>query len=197
MARMPTPTHTVVPAAVLIVALGTLLPGSVGQPVTLHGQAAPAAQAPAANIPGVRNFTQVDSTLACGGALSPGALDSIKQAGFKSVVNLRTKGEEDVEGEMKAAQALGLTYIWLPFSGATPDASKVDAFLEAAADPANKPMLVHCASGGRVSMFWAIKRVMLDGWPVDKAMGELPNLTKNVSQPLKDFTLDYLKQHGK
>ena len=42
-------------------------------------------------------------------------------------------------------------------------------------------------------MFWAIKRVMLDGWPVDKAMGELPDLSKNVSAPLKAFTLDYLE----
>ena len=38
---------------------------------------------------------------------------------------------------------------------------------------------------------------MVDGWPVDKAMGELPNLSGNVSPALKAFALDYLKQHGK
>ncbi len=163
-------------------------------------QAVPAAQAAVkSELPGVRNYTRVDASFACGGALSADAMSSIKQAGFKSIVNLRAASEEgaNVEAETKAAQDAGVTYIWLPFVTASPDTAKVDDFLKAAADPANQPMLIHCASGGRVSMFWAIKRVMLDGWPVDKAMGELPDLSKNVSAPLKAFTLDYLKQHGK
>ena len=46
-------------------------------------------------------------------------------------------------------------------------------------------------------MFWAVKRVMIDGWPVEKAMGELPDLSRNLSQPLRTFMLDYLKAHGK
>jgi protein tyrosine phosphatase (PTP) superfamily phosphohydrolase (DUF442 family) len=53
----------------------------------------------------------------------------------------------NVEAEEKAAHEAGLTYIYLPFSTKTPDASKVDAFLEAAANPANQPMLLHCATG--------------------------------------------------
>jgi uncharacterized protein (TIGR01244 family) len=160
---------------------------------------APAVPAPASEIPGVRNFTRVDPTFACGGALSSDAMTSIKQAGFRSIVNLRAANEEgaNVEAETKSAQDAGVKYIWLPFVTASPDASKVDDFLKAVADPANQPMLLHCTSGGRASMFWAIKRVRLDGWPVDKAMGELPDLSKNVSAPLKAFTLDYLEQHGK
>jgi uncharacterized protein (TIGR01244 family) len=170
-------------------------------------QPPPAAQAPAATsqatqkseLPGVRNFTRVDATIACGGQPSPDAMTSIKEAGFKSIVNLRAATEDgaNVQAETQAAEEAGLKYFWLPFVTASPDASKVDEFLKAVADPANQPMLIHCASGGRASMFWAIKRVMLDGWPVEKAMTELPDLSKNVSAPLKAFTLDYLKQHGK
>jgi uncharacterized protein (TIGR01244 family) len=162
--------------------------------------AAPAAQAtPASEVPGVRNFTRVDASFACGGALTADAAAGLKKAGFKSVVNLRGASEEgaNLEAEKAAAQAEGLNYIWLPFVTASPDATKVDDFLKAVAEPANQPMLVHCASGGRASMFWAIKRVMADGWTVDKAMAELPDLSKNVSAPLKNFALDYLKQHGK
>ena len=180
----------------------------VGLPLASSAQqaAAPAptqqaAGQPAAKseIPGVRNFTRVDAAFACGGALSSDAMTSIKDAGFKSIVNLRAATEEgaNVEAETKAAQDAGVKYIWLPFVTAAPEAAKVDAFLAAAADPTNQPMLIHCTSGGRVSMFWAIKRVMIDGWPVEKAMTELPELSKNVSAPLKAFTLDYLKQHGK
>ncbi len=159
--------------------------------------AAGQAQAPA--VAGVRNFTKVDATLACGGALSPAAFASLKQAGYKSIVNLRAATEQgaNVEEEGQAAKDAGLVYIHLPFVTTTPDPSKVDAFLAAVAKPENQPMLLHCASGGRASMFWAIKRVMVDGWPVEKAMGELPNLVSNVSEPLRAFALDYLKTHGK
>lgn len=184
----------------LLTILGvTLLPCPAGAQQAAP-QATPAAQAPADSpLPAVKNFTRVDATLACGGALSGDAIASIKQAGFKSIVNLRAATEEgaNVEAHKRAAEQAGLTYIWLPFVVASPDPAKVDAFLAAAVDPANQPMLLHCARGVRASMFWAIKRVMVDGWPVDKAMDELPALSRNVPAPLKNFALDYLRQHGK
>jgi uncharacterized protein (TIGR01244 family) len=166
------------------------------------GQAQQSPSAPAttqSELPGVRNFTRIDATIACGGAVKPESYADIKKAGFASVVNLRAATEEgaDVEAAQKAAEAAGLVFIHLPFSSSTPDHSKVDAFLAAYATSSNQPMLVHCASGGRASVFWAIKRVMVDGWPVEKAMGELPELGKNASDALKKFVFDYLKAHGK
>jgi uncharacterized protein (TIGR01244 family) len=198
---MRRPTSPFIILSLLVLLLALPLPAVAQQaapPAPTHaGTASPAA--PKSEVPGVRNFTRVDATFACGGALSPDAAAGIKQAGFKSVVNLRAASEEgaNVEAETKAAEDAGLKYIWLPFVTASPEASKVDDFLEAVAEPANQPMLIHCASGGRASMFWAIKRVMQDGWPVDKAMGELPDLSKNVSAPLRNFALDYLKKNGK
>lgn len=159
-----------------------------------------AVQAPVGDaVVGVRNFTHVDSTIACGGTLSPEAFASLKQAGYKSIVNLRPASEKgaNVEDEQKAAREAGLKYIHLPFASTSPDIAMVDEFLKAVVLPDNQPMLLHCASGGRASMFWAVKRVMIDGWPVDKAMSELPYLAKNVGQPLRAFALDYLKSHGK
>jgi len=162
-------------------------------------QAVSSQAAPADSVPGVRNFTKVDSTIACGGALSPEAFAALKRAGYKSIVNLRAASEQgaNVEDEQKAAQEAGLNYIHLPFVSTTPDASKLDEFLKVAAMPENQPMMLHCASGGRASMFWAVKRVLVDGWPVEKAMNELPDLVKNVGQPLRTFVLDYLKSHEK
>ena len=73
----------------------------------------------------------------CGGALSSDAMTSIKQAGFRSIVNLRAATEEgaNVEAETKSAQDAGVSYIWLPFVTASPDASKVDDFLKAVVGP--------------------------------------------------------------
>jgi uncharacterized protein (TIGR01244 family) len=165
-----------------------------------QAQLAPQAQAPAKDaVAGVRNFTRVDATVACGGALSPEAYGALKQAGFASIVNLRAASEAgvDLEADQKGAQDAGLKYFHLPFVTATPDATKLDEFLALVTARENQPMMLHCASGGRASMFWAAKRVMVDGWPVEKAMGELPDLSKNVVQPLRTFVLDYIKAHGK
>jgi len=169
-----------------------------GPPTAQTSVPVPRTQA-AAPVAGVRNFTRVDATFACGGALSADAVSSLAQAGFKSIVNIRTAGEPDanIEAHAQAAKAAGLTYIHLPFASASPDATKVDEFLKAVADPGNQPMLLHCAGGVRASMFWAIKRVMIDGWTVDKALAELPDLSKNISPGLRAFMLDYLKQHGR
>jgi uncharacterized protein (TIGR01244 family) len=192
-------------ALALVAVLGVALGARPSSPQGASSQQ-PAAQprsdqAPAAPgaVAGVRNFTKVDSTIACGGALSADAFAALKQAGYKSIVNLRAASEQgaNVEAEQKAAQDAGLTYIHLPFASTAPDASKLDEFLKAVAAPENQPMMLHCASGGRASMFWAVKRVMLDNWPVEKAMNELPDLTKNVGEALRTFTLDYLKSHGK
>ncbi len=164
-------------------------------------QVAPSQAQPTATgaIPGVRNFTKVDSTIACGGALSPEAYAALKEAGYKSVVNARLATEPgvNIDEAKKAAESVGLVYIHLPFNNAAPDTAVLDEFLKAVVKPENLPMMLHCGSGTRVSMFWAVKRVMIDGWTTEKAMGELPDLSKNLSQTLRTFMLDYLKAHGK
>jgi uncharacterized protein (TIGR01244 family) len=187
-------TRTSFALAVLFCVAGVGL--AVAQPPASPAQSAQPAK-PA--VAGVRNFTQVDATLACGGAVTPDVAANLKAAGFKSIVNLRAATEEgvNIEDQTKAAAAAGLKYYHLPFVNASPEATRLDEFLKLVVDPANQPMMLHCASGGRASMFWAVKRVMVDGWAVDKAMNELPDLSGHVSQPVKTFMLDYLKAHGK
>jgi uncharacterized protein (TIGR01244 family) len=182
-----------VPGARVVPAQAAASAATVQQP--RPDQGAPATE----TVAGVRNFTRVDATIACGGALSLEAFAALKQAGFKSIVNLRPESEPgaNVVEEQKAAEAAGLRYIHLPFASATPDAAKVDEFLKAVVLPENQPIMLHCASGGRASMFWAAKRVMVDDWPVDKAMNELPDLANNVTGPLRTFILEYFKSHGK
>src|SRR5512140_2169678 len=40
-------------------------------------------------IPGVTNFAQVETTVACAGATTPGSVAGIKKMGFASIINLR------------------------------------------------------------------------------------------------------------
>lgn len=150
------------------------------------------------NVAGVRNYTRVDATVACGGATSVDALPELKRRGFVSVINLRTVAEPDanVEAEAEAARAAGVKYIHIPITTASPEPAQVDAFLKAVADSTNQPVYIHCGSANRVGAVWLIKRVLLDGWDVERATKEA-ELIGLTNPALKAFALEYVKTRGK
>ncbi|MBI4887203.1 MAG: hypothetical protein HY824_08925 [Acidobacteria bacterium] len=154
------------------------------------------AQVQKKEFPGVRNYSRVDATVGCGGAVDASAVGALKKEGFVSIVNLRLASEEgaNVEGERAAAQAVGLKYIHLPFNAAQPDPKVVDSFLAAVADRSNQPVFIHCGSASRVGGMWAIKRALNDKWPLDRAIAE--GKTIGLSNPgLEAFVTDYIKSH--
>ena len=163
--------------------------------------AAPAKAAKVQDFAGITNFAPVDDMFACGGALKPEAVAELKTRGFKAVVNFRPADEAgaNVEQEKTAVTAAGLVYVHAPFvrTDAAPIIEKaVETFLTAATDPANRPMFFHCASGGRASAMWLFKRVLLDGWTVEKALPEAEAVGL-ISDPVKKWALDYLMSKGK
>ena len=147
---------------------------------------------------GITNFTRVDAVVACGGATETSALPALKNDGFKSVVNLRLANEPGANIEQNQAQAktVGLNYFHLPFSGASPDPAVVDRFLSVVSDKANQPVYIHCGSANRVGAVWLVKRVVQDGWPVDKATTEAKAI--GLTAPgLEKFALQYIASHKK
>jgi uncharacterized protein (TIGR01244 family) len=144
-------------------------------------------------VPGVTNFAQVETTVACGGTIKPEAVAELKQRGFKSVFDLQLPDERgaDVTAESNAAKAAGMTFVHVPFTPSSPDPSSVDKFLKAISDPANEPAFIHCAGGNRAAGFWFIKRVLVDRWDTDRAMKEAEALGLS-SAPMKQFVLDYV-----
>lgn len=148
--------------------------------------------------PGITNFTKVDAVVACGGATETAALEGLKQDGFKAVINLRQSSEQgaNIEENRARATALGLKYIHIPFNGAAPDDKTFDAFLTAVGDRTNQPVYVHCASANRVGAVWLAKRVLQDGWTVEKATAEARLI--GLSNPgLEKFALKYVDAHKK
>jgi uncharacterized protein (TIGR01244 family) len=148
--------------------------------------------------PGIVNFTKVDAVVACGGATETSALDGLAKDGFKAVINLRMASEPnvDIAGNAGRARSLGLNYIHIPFNGQQPDPKAVDQFLASIADTANQPVYVHCGSASRVGAMWLVKRVLQDGWTVDKATEEA-KLIGLRSEPLEKFAVDYINSHKK
>jgi uncharacterized protein (TIGR01244 family) len=148
--------------------------------------------------PGISNFTRVDAVVACGGATETAALEGLKQDGFKAVINLRQASERgaNIDENRARAEALGLKYLHIPFNGAAPDNKTFDDFLNAVADKSNQPVFVHCASANRVGAVWLAKRVLQDGWTIEKATQEA-RLIGLSAAPLEQFALKYISEHKK
>jgi len=163
----------------------------------IWGDAPPAPAQAAAKVepfPGILNFAPIDDGFACGGATKPEAAAELKRRGYVTVVNFRKASEEGaaVEQEKAAVEAAGLKYVAIPWARTDADVQPaVDAFLAIAKDPANRPLYFHCASANRTAAMWAVKRVLVDGWPRDKALAEAETigLTHDV---MRQWAIDYL-----
>lgn len=147
---------------------------------------------------GIVNFTKVDAVVACGGATETAALDGLAKDGFKTVINLRLAAEPNanIEGNAAHAKSLGLNYVHIPFNGQQPDPKAVDQFLATIDNKANQPVYIHCGSANRVGVVWLVKRVVQDGWTIDKATEEA-KLIGLTSVPLEKFALSYIESHKK
>jgi len=168
--------------------------------VVTMGVSVAAAQSPVkkSTIPGITNFAQVETTVACAGAVTPEAVAGIKKMGFASIINLRLETEPgaNIEAEAAAAKAAGINFFHLPLSGSAPDPTVADRFLNIITEPGNQPAMIHCASGNRAAAMWLIKRVLIDKWDNDRALEEATQLG-SMSPVMKAFALDYIQAHKK
>ncbi len=114
--------------------VGGHLPAAAGVFAALWIALTPArAQVTKENVDGIVNFHRLETTIACSGAIKPGALPNIKKIGFVSVINLRepTEPGANVVEEGEAAKAAGLRYYSIPFNANAPDPTEADKFLDA------------------------------------------------------------------
>ena len=172
--------------------LAALLSAGVVATVAMLG----AQQVTKEEVPGIRNLSRLETTVACAGATEIEAIPNVKKMGFVSMINLRqaTEPGANVPQAEAAAKAAGLKYIHIPMDAAAPDAAVADRFLDAIKQPGNQPAYIHCASANRAAAMWFIKRVQIDRWDNDRAMKEAEALGLS-SAPLKQFATNYVTSH--
>lgn len=143
--------------------------------------------------PGVVNFTQVDPTIACAGATETASLDGLKADGFKSIINLRLASERgaNVDENRARAEALGINYIHIPVDMSNLDPASIDRFLEEVRKPENTPVFLHCGSASRVGAMMIAKRVLIDGWDIDRAVEEARTIGMR-GDALEQFARTYI-----
>jgi uncharacterized protein (TIGR01244 family) len=145
------------------------------------------------DIEGVEARLYLDGRVYIAGQPSQAALEKLKERGVTAVVNLRGPAEmADPKlvpyDEAAAVSALGMEYVHIPLNGRdfpyTSDA--VDRFA-AVLGRHTGPVVLHCASGGRVSHLWAAYLIRHRGFSLDAALahGEAIGIAPN---PLEGLT---------
>src|SRR5437879_12869750 len=106
---------------------------------------AASAQVVRQEVPGIRNFAKVESTVACAGAITPTAFQEIKKMGYASIINLRlaTEPGADIDANIAAAKVADIPYYQIPFSATAPDPAVVDTFLQTISAPGVQPAFIH------------------------------------------------------
>lgn len=115
----------------------------------------------------------VDDRVCVSGQLSPGDMRDVAAAGFTAVVNNRPDGEaffsQPRTADMRAAaEAAGLQFLDLPFSGprATPD--QVRAFADLLAEGDGR-IVAFCKSGMRSALLWGAAS-LANGRSIDEVL---------------------------
>lgn len=92
------------------------------------------------------NFDKVSADLYRGGQPNAAAIQWLRGQGIKSIINLR-QASDAWPGEAEAAEAAGIVYINIPWSGiSAPSQVQVNTVLDAIAK-LPKPVFLHCQHG--------------------------------------------------
>jgi protein tyrosine phosphatase (PTP) superfamily phosphohydrolase (DUF442 family) len=143
----------------------------------------------------VGNFAKVSEGLYRGEQPTAEGFVTLKKMGVRTVVNLRTSG-----GDRDLLRGTGLCYAHVPSRAWNMGTREVAAFLKVVADPANRPVFVHCQQGAdRTGLCVAAYRVMEQGWTADEAAAELPafghnEIWWNVRQQLRKLDVETMRR---
>ena len=152
-------------------------------------------------VSGIKNFWFVDKTVSTGGSITSRemAMPGLKKRGIKTVIDLAGGAQSDAE--RAATEAAGMKYLVFPINPTTLDPAPIGPFLKAASDPANFPVFLHSGNGHRAGMALMIKRVLVDGWTIEKAGIEAAAsglIDDNPTAPVWwKFAQDYIMSHKK
>ena len=100
--------------------------------------------------------------LSAAGKLDRNDIDALARKGVRTIVNNRPDDEDP--GQLpaaearQAAEAHGIAYHHIPVTAATLSRADVDAFAAVLAS-APQPVVIHCRSGTRSTLLWALVRL--------------------------------------
>ena len=152
--RVPLRAPVLLAAAVMLAAAGAMArPTEMVEPVVR---------------PGLPNGFRVTPVLYRAAQPTAEGFRNLREMGVKTVVNLRS-----MHGDAELIEGTGLKEVRIRSNAASLGEDELVRFLRAATDPANQPVLVHCAHGAdRTGAAVAAWRIVVQGWPKEQAIRE-------------------------
>ena len=126
-------------------------------------------------------------------------LPELQRGGFRTVINLRTAGEEEQplppEAEGERVREQGMEYRHLPVSMEAMGPELVDRFRQEL-EAAPEPVFVHCKSGTRAGAFSMMHLAVQAGWSGADTLQKAEEMGFECKQPeLKEFVKRYIDGH--
>lgn len=146
------------------------------------------------------NEKKITNAITVGG--QPGADDirEIAAAGYRTVVNLRTDGEEGIlPDEKEAVEHASLNYAAIPGAPDILDDIAVQRFSQAVSSLDSQPAYVHCKGGGRAGVMTLLHLAIEHGWSLEETLrqGEkLGGIGPSETSPYRPFFEDYIRRHS-
>ena len=141
----------------------------------------------------------ITDTISIGGQPDENDIQALQDQGFRTIVNLRTPGEEGYrESEEREVEGKGLTYAAIPTSPELLDDLAMQRFTGAVATTDATPVYVHCAGGGRAGILALLHLAVTNGWTLEEALaaGHELGITFKEDSPYRAFFEDYIKRHS-
>ena len=111
----------------------------------------------------IPNARVTKTGLLIGGQPSPEQLKAIHEAGYRTIVTLRTDSERGDESEQAAVERMGMKFVSIPVAGAAGLTADNARALDRALDEEDAlPAVVHCSTGQRVSALLGLKAFVVD-----------------------------------
>ena len=122
----------------------------------------------------IYNFRSLGDNLGTAGQPTPAQLQSIRDAGFRAVVNLALPTSDNaIPNEHSLVTGLGMAYVHIPVDFKAPTTQDFSAFCRVMDAFSDRPIFVHCAANMRVSAFLFLYRVLHKNIPASEAQRDL------------------------
>lgn len=111
----------------------------------------------------IPNARVTKTGLLIGGQPSSDQLKAIREAGYRTVITLRTDSEPGAEGEEATVERLGMKFVSIPVAGpAGLTEANARTLAKALGEQDALPAVLHCKSGQRVSALLGLKAFVVD-----------------------------------
>ncbi len=135
----------------------------------------------------ILNYRMNSEHLSTSGQPTEREIHLLKEAGFKTIINIRPENEMFyVFDEKQIVENLGMNYLQIPMTFETLDANIMSKIFQQIELQQHIKTLIHCHHNIRVSVLFALYRIIKLEWTREEAFSELGKMME-INSMLKDY----------